>query len=138
VRLDVNQSQISRYLAQLRTAGLLLDRRQGRWVYYRPNPDLLEWFRDVLRITSEGKAAWLSESTARLSMMNGRPSAPPVAANFAGALRWSPQLLYPYLGHLAAPRLGGKIRFWSDFSRSPPIAGVKQTLSSSSHSLSFA
>ncbi|KIP96514.1 MULTISPECIES: metalloregulator ArsR/SmtB family transcription factor [Pseudomonas] len=71
--LEDNQSKISRHLAQLRTAGLMLDRRQGQWVYYRLNPSLPEWFKDVLRITSEGNAAWLGDSTARLSKMNGRP-----------------------------------------------------------------
>ena len=33
-----SQPKISRHLAQLRSAGLLLDRRQGQWVYYRLNP----------------------------------------------------------------------------------------------------
>lgn len=71
--LEDNQSKISRHLAHLRAAGLMLDRRQGQWVYYRLNPSLPEWFKDVLRITSEGNTAWLSDSTARLSKMEGRP-----------------------------------------------------------------
>ncbi|WP_295475624.1 metalloregulator ArsR/SmtB family transcription factor [uncultured Pseudomonas sp.] len=71
--LQDNQSKISRHLAQLRASGLLLDRRQGQWVYYRLNPELPVWFNDVLRITSEGNAAWLSDSNARLSQMDGRP-----------------------------------------------------------------
>ncbi|MBD9397436.1 MULTISPECIES: metalloregulator ArsR/SmtB family transcription factor [unclassified Pseudomonas] len=71
--LHDNQSKISRHLAQLRAAGVLLDRRQGQWVYYRLNPGLPEWFKDVLRITCEGNAAWLSDSTSRLSTMDGRP-----------------------------------------------------------------
>ncbi len=33
--LDDSQPKISRHLAQLRSCGLLLDRRQGQWVYYR-------------------------------------------------------------------------------------------------------
>ncbi|MDQ7983722.1 metalloregulator ArsR/SmtB family transcription factor [Pseudomonas sp. G34] len=71
--LQDNQSKISRHLAQLRTAGLLLDRRQGQWVYYRLNPGLPEWFKEVLRITSAGNSAWLSDGTARLNTMDGRP-----------------------------------------------------------------
>lgn len=71
--LQDNQSKISRHLALLRTAGLLLDRRQGQWVYYRLNPELPRWLRDVLRVTSEGNAAWLSASAARLREMDGRP-----------------------------------------------------------------
>ncbi len=71
--LQDNQSKISRHLAQLRTAGLLLDRRQGQWVYYRLNPDLPAWFKEVLRVTSEGSATWLSENTTRLNKMVERP-----------------------------------------------------------------
>lgn len=71
--LEDNQSKISRHLAQLRSAGLLLDRRQGQWVYYRLNPGLPQWINDVLRVTAEGNVAWLSDSTARLSNMAGRP-----------------------------------------------------------------
>lgn len=36
-----SQPKISRHLAQLRSAGLLLDRRQGQWVYYRLNLTLI-------------------------------------------------------------------------------------------------
>jgi ArsR family transcriptional regulator len=41
--LQISQPKISRHLALLRQSGLLLDRRQGQWVYYRPNPDLPAW-----------------------------------------------------------------------------------------------
>lgn len=72
--LDDNQSKISRHLAQLRKAGLLLDRRQGQWVYYRLNPDLPQWIGRVLAATAAGNASWLDESTARLNVMVGRPT----------------------------------------------------------------
>ena len=36
--LNETQPKISRHLAMLRKAELLLDRRQGQWVYYRINP----------------------------------------------------------------------------------------------------
>lgn len=38
--LQQSQPKISRHLAQLRTCGLLADRRQGQWVYYRLHPEL--------------------------------------------------------------------------------------------------
>ncbi|ABC27415.1 predicted transcriptional regulator [Hahella chejuensis KCTC 2396] len=41
--LDEIQPKISRHLAQLRKCGLLLDSRQGQWVFYRVNPALLAW-----------------------------------------------------------------------------------------------
>ncbi|RXY30780.1 transcriptional regulator [Klebsiella pneumoniae] len=33
--LDESQPKISRHLAMLRESGLLLDRKQGKWVHYR-------------------------------------------------------------------------------------------------------
>ena len=33
--LDQSQPKISRHLAMLRESGLLLDRKQGKWVHYR-------------------------------------------------------------------------------------------------------
>jgi len=46
--LDVLQPKISRHLAQLRQTGLLLDSREGQWVYYHINPDLPVWVKDLL------------------------------------------------------------------------------------------
>jgi len=48
------QPKISRHLALLREAGVVLDRRQGQWIYYRVNPDLPAWAREALMATSEG------------------------------------------------------------------------------------
>lgn len=52
--LDEIQPKISRHLALLRESGVVLDRRQGQWIYYRINPDLPVWVREVLSATSEG------------------------------------------------------------------------------------
>ncbi|MGR8935963.1 MAG: metalloregulator ArsR/SmtB family transcription factor [Gammaproteobacteria bacterium] len=41
--LQLSQPRISRHLAQLRAHGLLQDRRQGLWVYYRIHPNLPPW-----------------------------------------------------------------------------------------------
>ncbi len=40
--LGMSQSGLSFHLKTLKDAGLLTDRRQGRWVYYRLNPAALE------------------------------------------------------------------------------------------------
>jgi len=48
--LDALQPKISRHLAQLRQTGLLLDSREGQWVYYRINPDLPVWVKDILDV----------------------------------------------------------------------------------------
>ena len=49
--LDESQPKISRHLAQLRNNKLLLDRRQGQWVFYRINPELPGWVKEILDIT---------------------------------------------------------------------------------------
>ncbi len=68
-----SQPKISRHLAQLRGAGLLLDRRQGQWVYYRLNPALGDWIDEVLRTTLEANRDWLCQDGARLAQMGDRP-----------------------------------------------------------------
>jgi ArsR family transcriptional regulator, arsenate/arsenite/antimonite-responsive transcriptional repressor len=50
--LDEIQPKISRHLAQLRELGVVLDRRQGQWIYYRLSADLPAWAREVLLATS--------------------------------------------------------------------------------------
>ena len=54
--LDEIQPKISRHLALLREAEVVLDRRQGQWIYYRLNPDLPAWARSVLDTTAAGIA----------------------------------------------------------------------------------
>ena len=50
--LQESQPKISRHLAQLRELGVVLDRRQGQWIYYRMNPELPAWAREVLSATA--------------------------------------------------------------------------------------
>jgi len=71
--LDESQPKVSRHLALLRSSGLLLDRRQGQWVYYRLNPALPAWAAEVLEATLQANADWLASNTARLCDMDGRP-----------------------------------------------------------------
>jgi ArsR family transcriptional regulator len=71
--LDDSQPKISRHLAQLRSSGLLLDRRQGQWVYYRLNPDLPAWVHELLQVTLRANANWLQNNTSRLLNMDARP-----------------------------------------------------------------
>ncbi len=48
VALDLSQPKTSRHLALLRQCGLLLDSRDGQWVYYQINPDLPAWTHPLL------------------------------------------------------------------------------------------
>ena len=69
------QPKISRHLALLREAGVALDRRQGQWIYYRINPDLPIWARDVITAATEGNVTQppFSEDLQSLRDMPNRP-----------------------------------------------------------------
>ena len=67
------QPKVSRHLAQLRKCELLLDRRQGQWVFYRINPALPVWAREVLATTTESSSAFLRINRQRLDAMGDRP-----------------------------------------------------------------
>lgn len=71
------QPKISRHLAQLREAGIVSDRRQGLWVYYRLHPELPAWAREVLRVTADGVTGLAPYAADRqaLAEMPNRPGA---------------------------------------------------------------
>ncbi|MEH6564273.1 MAG: metalloregulator ArsR/SmtB family transcription factor [Halopseudomonas sp.] len=71
--LEQSQPKISRHLAQLRNCGLLEDRRQGQWVYYRLHPHLPDWVVDILHTTMAANRHWLSPDLKRLGVMGDRP-----------------------------------------------------------------
>lgn len=71
--LDLNQPKISRHLALLRSAGLLMDRRQGQWVYYSLHPELPAWVNVVLKDVVDANQQWLETEAKRLCSMNDRP-----------------------------------------------------------------
>jgi len=75
--MDLAQPMISRHLALLREAGLVLDRRAGVWIYYTINPALPDWARAVLAATAEGvhaQSPFNADLQALLAMPN-RPGA---------------------------------------------------------------
>lgn len=71
--LDETQPKISRHLAQLRAGGVLADRRQGQWVYYRLRPDLPTWAVTVMNTLRDAHADWLAINKNRLCEMEDRP-----------------------------------------------------------------
>lgn len=71
--LDDIQPKISRHLAQLRKCGLLLDRRQGQWVFYRLNLELPAWALTAISATEQANREWLADNLQRLQKMGGRP-----------------------------------------------------------------
>jgi ArsR family transcriptional regulator len=52
--LDLPQPKISHHLGALRRAGLVSDRKQGLWVYYRLDEELPQWVTELLRTTASG------------------------------------------------------------------------------------
>ncbi|WP_286843645.1 metalloregulator ArsR/SmtB family transcription factor [Idiomarina sp. UBA4206] len=71
--LDEIQPKISRHLALLRESGLLADRRQGQWVYYRLHPELPTWVSEILHTMLNANSDWLAENCQRLCAMADRP-----------------------------------------------------------------
>jgi len=67
--LQESQPKISRHLSLLRTTGVLLDRRQGQWVYYRLHPELPAWVVNILQQTLAANQQWLVDDLRRLQAM---------------------------------------------------------------------
>ena len=61
--LDAAQSRLSFHLKVLKDAGLVTDRREGRWMYYTMNPEALAEIADAIELlgsapsTAERRAA---------------------------------------------------------------------------------
>ncbi|MGR0279435.1 metalloregulator ArsR/SmtB family transcription factor [Marinomonas dokdonensis] len=71
--LDETQPKVSRHLALLRRDGLLTDRRQGQWVYYKINPQLPQWAVNVITETSQSNGEFIEENLTKLQQMGDRP-----------------------------------------------------------------
>ena len=74
--LVLPQPKVSRHLAILREAEMLLDRRSGLWIYYRIHPDLPAWALDALTSLSRGcvgKQPYETDKT-RFSLLKVRPT----------------------------------------------------------------
>ena len=71
--LQTSQPKISRHLSLLRTTGLLMDRRQGQWVYYRLHPELPAWVLSILQQTLAANQQWLADDLQRLQTMDRGP-----------------------------------------------------------------
>lgn len=71
--LEESQPKVSRHLAQLRECGLLIDRRQGQWVFYDINPGLEAWAKQILAETTQGNTLFMKPCHKRLRKMGSRP-----------------------------------------------------------------
>jgi ArsR family transcriptional regulator, arsenate/arsenite/antimonite-responsive transcriptional repressor len=55
--LDAAQSRLSFHLKVLKDAGLVTDRREGRWMYYTLNPDALAEVADLIESMASAPSA---------------------------------------------------------------------------------
>ena len=78
--LEESQPKISRHLALLRSSGLLEDRRQGQWVYYRLHPHLPDWVHELLATVLAANRNWLRPDSERLEGMRKRPERTTICA----------------------------------------------------------
>ena len=75
---EIAQPAVSRHLALLREAGIVLDHREGLWIYYRLHPDLPKWALNILRTTATAisqQQPFINDAKALADMPN-RPGAP--------------------------------------------------------------
>ncbi|MDF1528262.1 MAG: metalloregulator ArsR/SmtB family transcription factor [Sedimenticola sp.] len=75
--LALPQPKISHHLGTLRKAGLVCDRKEGLWIYYRINPDLPQWVASILSTTVTGVQGFdpYTSDAAALAKMPNRPGA---------------------------------------------------------------
>jgi ArsR family transcriptional regulator, arsenate/arsenite/antimonite-responsive transcriptional repressor len=52
--LDMSQPKASRHLAVMREAGLVIARRDGKWMHYRLNPQMPLWCYRILEAMRDG------------------------------------------------------------------------------------
>ena len=71
--LSLSQPKISRHIALLRDANILLDRRIGKWVYYRLSPDMLPWQQQTITVCFEQNLQYTQDNFDKLASMGNRP-----------------------------------------------------------------
>lgn len=64
VATHMSQPKVSRHLAQLREYGVLVDRKDVRFVFYRINPALPDWMRKVIETTADYNPQFLAGAVA--------------------------------------------------------------------------
>jgi len=72
--LDLGQPKVSRHLAQLKSLGILSDRRQGQWIFYQLNSELVDWAHSTVVQTLSNNAEYIKADINRLEAMGQRPA----------------------------------------------------------------
>lgn len=74
--LNESQPKVSRHLALLRSSGVIVDTRQGQWVFYRLSDTLPGWMRKQIQglVDSNCLKEEYQQDIQRLSDMKSRPT----------------------------------------------------------------
>ena len=71
--LEEIQPKISRHLALLKKCGMIQDRRQGQWVFYRVSDQLPQWARQVISGTLSHNPDFIDAHLKKLCGLGERP-----------------------------------------------------------------
>jgi len=69
-----SQPKVSRNLSVLKKANIIIDRKNGQWVFYRINPNLPMWAKSVIAQTTENNITRVKKELLRLDKMQNRPN----------------------------------------------------------------
>ena len=64
--LKLDQPKISRHLAQLRAAEIVVCERRGKWMYYRLNVEMPDWALRTIAETAKKNAYYFESSLVKL------------------------------------------------------------------------
>ena len=70
---EQSQPKMSRNLAVLKKSQIITDRKNGKWVFYRINPEMPLWIKSVIAQTTENNIPLISSYLERLAKMKNRP-----------------------------------------------------------------
>ena len=71
---EQSQPKVSRNLAVLKKAGIIIDRKHGQWVFYQINPKLPQWVKTVINQTTESNFDLITKGIERVATMQARPN----------------------------------------------------------------
>lgn len=82
--LKCTQPKVSRHLSMLRKSGIVSDERRGQWVYYRLNPILEKWVKNLVKASFDGlhKVEPFVSDIKTLKSLRKSPCYTPVVSKF--------------------------------------------------------